>query len=110
MNRSSTKAKNQEPTETQSIDDDDDDDCSSEGGEESPSVYNATVRTTHVSRSKKVSPVGTIRKKRHPTLQKIGRPESIYIDSLSDDHNYGERLRYFRVAYFQTRVNFTIIL
>jgi len=118
---SSAKAKNQqEPTETNKViitelsssEDEsiDEDDNSSESGEESPSVYNATVRTTHIRRPKKVSPVATIRKKRHPTLQKIGRPESIYIDSFSDEHNFGERLRYFQRSLFPNSVAYRLDL
>jgi hypothetical protein len=87
-----------EPTETNRViitelssdeaDEADSSESESEGG--SPSVYKATVRATHVSRPK--TETEPFRRKK-VSLQKMGRPESIYIDPLPRDIDVGERLR-----------------
>ena len=87
-----------EPTETNRViitelsgdegDEDNSSESQSEGG--SPSVYKATVRATHVSRPK--TETEPFRRKK-VSLQKMGRPESIYIDPLPRDIDVGERLR-----------------
>ena len=70
-------------------------------------VYKATVRTTHICRPKKSSPVRVPppRKKKF-SLQKMGRPESIYIDPLTDGGIDGDRFRYceLRILNSQIRV------
>ena len=86
-----------EPTETNRViitelSSDDDSSTESESESDCPSVYKATIRTTHVSRPKTETETETFRRKKVP-LKNVGRPESIYIDPLPRNVDFGERMR-----------------
>ena len=109
-----SKSMHQEPTETNRViitelssDSEPEVTGSSPTSEDENEVYKATVRTTHICRPKKSSPVRVPppRKKKF-SLQKMGRPESIYIDPLTDGGIDGDRFRYceLRILNSQIRV------